>query len=625
MAIELRDLSDIDAPLHGLVQAATHLAGFESLLEDPRRDPYLVPSWAPCVRPDDADLDLRWRAAQIGRLLADARQAIAIVIPDSWTDTDGEGDIAVAHRARAFLRGLFEVEPLAVAVIGSLPGGLGAFEPVSLERIRLGSSDLEIDAIPPTLRDAAERLVRHMQATDGRGTPLELRLRLGLVKLGVSPSSIADMQLMALSKQLARRLSRELAIATRRLLLARGPIPRALTPQLTGLRDTELDLLVTCIAYGDATVRVPDQTRTVLLEQLRYLGNRAPTDALDAGHGILAAHYQALDGQSCIDGLGPDRAVAWMEKVHHLAHGGSATEGAWAAQRLFSRELMWAHARSLSIRRQYKAAARLYERSLMAFGDHSYARHYLAFNLDRAHGDRAEIAQHYRAAVFMDEQNPWWNARLVTFLIAHGTYEDARREWRAAVERVDRAGKLLEERSWLALNLHRWVARRWLALGYISEAREVLDEIPPRFVAQERALAALAQEIEDAEEARRLGDSVYPPDVPMDQRWKSPRVLVERAASGAHLEAWWAGRVIEADAGRILAVLAQRDEAQQIAFTPDEWQSLTGEAAQDARGYIELGRYSDGSRIVRRVPSTPTTDDSDELDYIMGRIARWPD
>jgi hypothetical protein len=173
--------------------------------------------------------------------------------------------------------------------------------------------------------------------------------------------------------------------------------------------------------------------------------------------------------------------------------------------------------------------------------------------------------------------------------------------------------------------MHRWVARRWLTLGYLSEARDVLDEIPPRFVEQESVIALLSQEIEDAEEAHRLGDSVYPPDVPMEQRWKTPRVLVDRTASGAHLEAWWAGRVMEVDASRVLAVLAQPEEAQQLAFTLDEWQTLTGEAAQDARGYIELGRYSDGSRIIRRVPSVPPAADSDELDYVMGRISRWPD
>lgn len=626
VAIELRELSDIDAPLHGLVQAATHLPGFEPLIADEGGAPYVEPDWSEVVLDDAAmDRDLRARAANVARLLARAQKAVAIIVPESWADGGGADDVAVSHRARAFLRGLLEIGELGVAIVGSLPGELGSFERIQLDRIRLRAGDVEIDAAPATLRDAAARLVRHMQSADVHGTPLELRLRLGLVKLGLPPESIGDMQLMALSKQLARRLPRALAFATRRLLLARGPIPRAVVPRLTGLDGAELDLLMTCVAYGDAAVRVPDQTRAVLLEQFRYLGSRAPAAELEEGHGILATHYQTLDGQDRIDGLAPDRAVAWMEKVHHLAHGGPVTEAAWAAQRLFSRELLWAHARSLSRRRQYASAAALYGESLSTFGDHSYAHHYLAFNLDRAHGDRAEIESHYRAAIHMDGQNPWWNARLVTFLIAHGTYDGARREWRAAMERVDRTGKLLEERSWLALNMHRWVARRWLTLGYISEAREVLDEIPPRFVEQESALALLSQEIEDAEEARRLGDSVYPPEVPMAQRWQAPRVLAERTASGAQLEAWWAGRVVEADAGGVVVVLAQREEAQQITFTSDEWRAFAGEAAQDARGYLELGRYSDGSRIVRRVPSVPAPDDTDELDYVMGRISRWPD
>ena len=134
------------------------------------------------------DGDLRTRAANVARLLARTHKAVAVAVPESWTDTDGTDDVAMSHRARAFL-------------------------------------------------------------------------------LGLSPDSIGDMQLMALSKQLARKLPRALAIAIRRLLLARGPIPRSVVPKLTGLRDAELDLVMTCVAYGDAAVRVPDQTRAVLLEQ----------------------------------------------------------------------------------------------------------------------------------------------------------------------------------------------------------------------------------------------------------------------------------------------------------------------------------------------------------------------
>lgn len=629
VAIELRELSDIDAPLHGLVQAATHLPGFEALIADHNHGPpyYINPDWSEISLgvDEEMDRDLRVRTTKIARALVEARKAVVLVVPESWADAGDADDEALSHRARVFLRGLLEVGELGVAIVGALPGELGAFERLPLERIRLRGSDVALDQAPATLRDAAARLVRYMESADGRGTPLELRLRLGLVKLGLAPESIGDMQLMALSKQLARKLPSALALATRRLLLARGPVPRTVVPRLTGLQGAELDLVMTCVAYGDAVVRVPDQTRAVLLEQLRYLGSRVPAAALEEGHQILAAHYQTLDGQNQIDGLAPDSAVAWMEKVHHLAHGGPATEAQWATQRLFSRELVWAHARSLSRRHQYAAAAGLYEKSLTRFGDHSYAHHYLAFNLDRAQGNRAEIEQHYRAAIHMDGQNPWWNTRLVTFLITHGTYEGARREWRAAMERVDRTGQLLEERSWLALNMHRWVARRWLTLGYISEARQVLDEIPPRFIEQERALAQLSQEIEDADEARRLGDSVYPPEVPMAQRWQAPRVLAEQTATGARLEAWWAGRVVEADPDRVLVVLAQADEAQQATFTREEWQATAGEAAHDARGYIELGRYSDGTRLVRRVPSVPTAEDADELDYVMGRISRWPD
>lgn len=612
VVIELRDLEYLDAPIHGLVQAAAQLPGFDGLIAD-------RPSSSP-IPSTDLDRDLRVRANEVARQLATSGRCLVVMVPASWSEPEGADDPTASRRAHAFLHGLLAATALPVMIIGSMPGGLAEFETIDLERIRLGPDDVALDRLPQSLRAAADRLVRHMRSSKIEATPLELRLRLGLVQLGVTPATIAEMSLVALAKQLARRMTRPLANATSRLLLARGAIPRTLAENLAGLTGADLDLVMTCVAYGDAMIRVADRTRTALLEQFWHANSRLPHDDRERSHAILAEHYAHLDGKPRID---PSTAVPWLEKVHHLAHGGAATESSWSSQELFSRELAWAHARALSLRRQYDAAARLYDATLMQFGDHPYAHHYLAFNLDRAHGDRTEIERHYRTAVRLDPGNPWWNARLVTFLITHGTYDGARHEWHEARERVDPTGRQSAADSWLALHMHRWVARRWLTLGYVAEARAVLDEIPPRFVAAEAQLAALAREIEDAEEARRLGDSVYPPEVPLAQRWNEPRVLVARAGSGANLEEWWAGRVVAADPTHVEVVLAQRHEAQRATFEADAWKLVAGEPAEDAEGYVELGRYADGSRVVRRVPSNGPPPEADDLGYVMGRIASW--
>ena len=98
----------------------------------------------------------------------------------------------------------------------------------------------------------------------------------------------------------------------------------------------------------------------------------------------------------------------------------------------------------------------------------------------------------------------------MTFLIGHGTLEEARKAWSAALAALDPDGDRMKESSWLAMHLHRWVARRWLALGYVAEARGVLAEIPRRWIESEDELRGIEHLVQDAEESLRLGESVYP-------------------------------------------------------------------------------------------------------------------
>jgi hypothetical protein len=216
--------------------------------------------------------------------------------------------------------------------------------------------------------------------------------------------------------------------------------------------------------------------------------------------------------------------------------------------------------------------------------------------------DLEEIRRGYASAVEKNPDNPWWQQQWIRFLIAHGTLAEARAAWQHAIRSLDPDGTRLRSSSWLALNLHYWVARRWLALGRLEDAREVLSEIPERWLEQESELRELVQDLKAQEESLALGESVYPASTPVAVRWQRPRSL-ELMRSGRPLVEWAPGRVVEAHPSGVTVVVAPTpDEAQQLSFDAETWQRMAGEPAEDAEGFIELGTYEGGEQVARSVP-----------------------
>jgi hypothetical protein len=515
VAIDPPELTDLDAALGALVQAASHLPEHAKLVADRRAET------------GDIDQDMARRAEAVGKALADAGKGVALLVPPSWSEPAEDPDThACARRARAFIAGIQAAPKLSIAMIGYPPPGTSThgYSAIELPPLRLEAADLDPGALPGGLRAAGERLAQHLRATRAEAAPALLRLRLGLIALGAEPASLDGLHLVGLARQLARRLSPAQAAGLRRLLLVRRALEPAvpavpavpelaalpeLLEQLTGLRGEDLDLVTTCVAHGREQLQIGEPARVALLEQLHEAGHRPRVAELEAAHKLLADHYRSLPGADAthLDGLPPAAAIAWMEKVHHLAHGGAAAEQDWRAQHRFSRELLWARGRWLGRTGHYKQAGNLFRDSL-GFGDHPYAHHYYAANMDRDRDDREMIEHHYRDAVTFDPDNPWWSARLVTFLIAYGSFDKARFEWRELPDRVDPTGSRMKESGRLALRVHRWVASQWLAQGHVAEARAVLGDVPPRHVRLEQPLARLEQQLADAEEAERRGDAV---------------------------------------------------------------------------------------------------------------------
>ncbi|HWO25419.1 MAG TPA: hypothetical protein VNO30_42050 [Kofleriaceae bacterium] len=587
LSIEIPPLSDLDAALHALVQGALHGGCLPEIIAHPRQ-PMLE------------------QASVVGCKLAERGCLLAVILPISWSDRREIENIRVSReRVAEILKGLATNESLRILVVTGddkiPPEGFEQAPVHKLEVPRVRAEQIQSKVLEGRFRRAAEHVAGWMAKNQITYTPLETRLHVGIVALGGRPAHAA---LEGLASRLAGALESRpaLAHAVQRLLIARRPLPLDEVRKLSGVDEEYLPLLTSCIGYGREQVRVPERTRQILMTHFRRAANPAPPDE-QATHAELARYYENLDGEVAPSHLNADRAIAWLEKVHHLAWGGEATRQSWEAQRHLGREQIWERARHLSlVRRRYDEAARLYRRCIEDFGEDSYSLHYEAFNLERAHGPKRLVRDGYAAAVAMDKDNPWWNARWTTFLIANGTLAEAEHAWREALRYVDPTGDRMAASPWLALHLHQWVCRQWLALGYVQEARSVLDEIYPRWLDSEHDLSALRSLVEDHEEGLRLGESVYPAEVPQHERWQKPRVLDARNADKHELRRWWPGRVLDAHPTEVVAVIAdtQTRLAQQVTFTDREWRDAANQPAEDAEGFFELGEYAGGARIVRR-------------------------
>ncbi len=596
--VRLRPLADADAPLHGLLQAAGPL-GEEAVR----------------VAADDRK-PLQDRAACVAQSLAEARRLVVLLIPESWEDVTTAAEDPSAELARArgseLLRGLLGVRSLSLAITSSRSFPLGTFvsgPSARAARVELARCFVQPAKLPPpsdwgAYEDAAKRLGALVQDRHLELSPLQFRLAVASVALGENVTEVcrtveesgAKGDLLALHRRLTAALDRDEHGSLRHVLLrflqARTSLPAAEVKRVSGVPDEHLPLLTECVGYGEP-VRT---TESVRLELLRHLSRRVPTSrTAEEAHRALADYHERLDGAARpTEAAG--RIEHWLEKAHHLAHGGPETTDRWSALELGAREFYWDRARALSIgSRDYAGAAKVYRECLEKVDRcDDYSWHYLAWNLDRAGELGPEVEEGFRRAVELDDGNPWWNARLVRYLIGAARFAAADRAWGEVIERLDGEGRRVAESAWFAENVHSPVADAWLAAGESARAAQVLRAVPHAIFEQSAALWDLRQRVLDAEEAAGLGESVYPSDVPVEDRWKGPR-LVPATYQGAALVRWYPGRVKSVGGGAILAV-ATPDERRLFAKT------LTGEelarsgAPRLAQGaFVEVGTYADGT------------------------------
>ncbi len=629
--VTLPPLNDLDASVHGLLQAAGALG--RPAVENAARD----------------DAPLRDRARMVGQGLAKAGRTLVAWLPTSWAVGEDTIDPSLQNRrlrAEEVLGGWLSVGDLPVIVLahpssaGLLARSAGAATEWSRFSVAPPAASLPDDAAWGSYGGAAALLRRGLKGrSDLRLSGLQLRLLVALVALGRAPDAVlaGPRGVRELGKQLsvllAQRAGREVAGGVQRFLHARRPVSRQVARDIARVPEGHWPLIADCLAEGDELLEVDDGLRETLLLRRPLEGQGHVVDA--AVHIALADYHQSLDGAA-----GPAAAwnqiAHWLEKAHHLGLSGPAGAERWAQLERPTRELYWERARSLSIdHHEYVAAAELYGQCINRFDRRdAYSWHYLGYNLDRA-GVRRKDAEHaFREAVELRPDHPWYNGRLVTFLIEQARFRAADEEWNSALERMDPDREKVEGSTWLAKEAHRWVAKAWLRFGEVKRARAVLDDIPEDVFSEERWYHELRDAVLDAEEALLLGESVYPSTTPMSERWIVPREVVVAPPDNRALRSWFPGRVVALDADGIHLVLAvpHEDAASRRlisrTLTREEWDRHAEHAPEEGQ-FVFLAIYRDESpeglvRIVRQVERPPRFADETEqatLRYLGGARA----
>ncbi len=482
--VELLPISEADAAGVALLEAASHLAEVDA------------PKWE-----TGSERELHTLAQQIGDRLRDSGKFLILRIPDSWQEAEFSprtGDV-LPLRARSVLSGFLVsgVSLIVVADAALTPSHFG-YHPAQrfqLPRHVVPARSLE-HASWGDYRDAFERVCSI--TTSLTASPLAWRLAIGCVALGAATKAVLERLAVAiplppLSALMAKciRRSIDVALPLMRFLAVRRPLQREAVAALTKISDAHLPLLTECIGYGDHLTRVSPVVRGLLSR-----GKQSDTTVSSDDHQTLASHYADSDGAASPTGLPPVELRAWSERVHHLALCANDTNVGWDALDLPAPSFYWDRGRFLSVtKRDFGAAARVYKQCVSQFPEDDYSWHYWAFNLHRARGATRDVDRGYRKAIELNVENPWWNRRLVEFLIREGALEAARDEWRLALDRVDPDGTQVRRSPWLAYNFHLGVCRAWMSTGRHRAASSVLGLVP-RQLRKRGALAFLERRVE---------------------------------------------------------------------------------------------------------------------------------
>ena len=438
------------------------------------------------------------------------------------------------------------------------------------------------------LAGPARRLAKELGDDANANTPLELRLAVGLVALPHPPllyvAQACRGGLGALRGKLRDALRRAppLRDAFQTLSLARFAVSERMLARVETSLDSELQRAVlrrSLLLEGDSGWLVHESLRDVPLDE----GERV------AGHEALIEELDARTISSRED------AVRLLERHHHAASAGRADLFPESQdETLPDVSVLLQLGRATSLAGRYGEAADIYDRALALRPDDTYAKAYLAFNLDRAGRGRQRALELFRAAVEDEPDNPWWNRRLAVALLRRGRPKECGEAFRSATRSFGRSPRSPSPR-WLADNFHVGLARELLLRAELDLAREVLSTADDEVRRVSEEVSELWKRLRHRERVEETGACVFPEDLPFEERWLGPHYFseAELAEVSAELRSGWKpGRIVslgEAEVELELGVPPRGDEPERYVRT-----SVKKEAFLEAANRRDLRDVHEG-------------------------------
>ncbi len=385
-------------------------------------------------------------------------------------------------------------------------------------------------------------------------TPLMLRIMVAIKALGASDGLerllAQNPSRRQITEKLCEILNREQRLEGIRkiwakIALVRGKLDDSLL-SLLGFDELEVvhqDIVKHCLLYPERDCLYLHETLRLDAMQQQWLSR---SETLDI-HKTLAEHYRFLFEKS-------DAAlVLEAEAFHHAMQTGNKD---FANEfRVFFVHQLDALGRVLSRdRKEYLQAASMYERSISWDPDDDYAHHYLAYNLDIKAVDHTRVEEHYLKALEIDNANPWWISRWVSYLITRGRMLDAQRAWDDAMDSLALPDESSE--SWVYEQLHLWVARLALHRGQLEFTRKVLNHVPAAVREMHPGMRAIVRRLDALLQARSSG-SVFPLSIPPNAWWDGPHLAARRDDNNRAISTWRPGRVDELDESSVYILLAK--------------------------------------------------------------------
>lgn len=248
-------------------------------------------------------------------------------------------------------------------------------------------------------------------------------------------------------------------------------------------------------------------------------GKSFRTDLEALHHGVLSDQIQDIAG---------DSRLHFVEQLHEIG-----------------RELSY-------VFRQHKQAADVFRLALSLDMNNAYSHHYLAFNLDWIAESEDEVETHYKKAIELQPEHPWWWSRWISYLATRGRFKVAGKQWRDALDALSVTEDATPD--WIYLSLHRWVARWMLHWSNLDFAENVLRSIPSSL--QSDASVSRLNDLLTALRFAESGRAVFPLSVPASEWWSPhPHTDLPNELDGQRLLYWYPARVQHVEEGGDIFVM----------------------------------------------------------------------